>query len=186
METGGSNHSIVAGVDAVADGRQIDGGFFRFVGDSHPAANVDEFDANLQFFPHLDRQIEHHLRRIDEIPRIQLVGREKRVQAEAFRSLGLKFAKTLEDLGARQTVFRLLRLPHDETAFAQLAGIVADRNDLGYSAATVQKLDMADVVKIDGGAERSGLDELVGGRVVRGEHDLLANDARSLRQDQLG
>lgn len=94
--------------------------------------------------------------------------------------------KAREDLGMREAVFRLLRLPHDETAFTQLAGIISDRNDLGYSTALVEKVDVADIIEIDGGAERSRLDKLVSGRVVRGEHDLPADDARSLREDQFG
>ena len=53
----------------------------------------------------------------------------------------------------RETVFRLLRLPHDETAVAELAGIVPDGNDLGDSAALLQKVNMTDVVQIDGGAQ---------------------------------
>lgn len=155
VKAAGSNQPVVAGTDAVADVQKIDGGLFWFVGDPNPAANVDKVDAKVQLFPRLDRQIEHHLRSSDEILRIQLIGRQKRVEPEVFRSLGLKFAKTLKDLGPRKTIFRLFRLPHDETAFTQLAGVITKRNDLGYSAAPVQKVDVADVVEIDGGVKRS-------------------------------
>lgn len=50
----------------------------------------------------------------------------------------------------------------------------------------LQKIDVADVVQVDGGPQLGGQGELLGGGVVGGEHDLISGKAAAVRHHQLG
>ena len=50
----------------------------------------------------------------------------------------------------------------------------------------LQKVDVRDVVQVDGGTQPVGQDELLGGGVVGGEHDLPALEPAAVGHHQLG
>ena len=68
----------------------------------------------------------------------------------------------------------------------QRPGVVAEADQLGQAGVLLEEIDVGDVVQVDDRAEVPGLDELLGGGVVGGEHDLLAGDADPLGEHQLG
>ena len=108
------------------------------------------------------------------------------MQAEALRPPGLELAVPLEELLAREAVLRLLGLADDGVALLERAGVVPAAHQLGNAGGVAQRADVRDVVEVD---DRAGLargDELGRRRVIGREHDVLAADARLLREEDLG
>ena len=177
---------LIGFMDAFADIFQVDRFFLRAVGDADAAAEVDEFEADAQFFLDFHGGVEHQLRRFDEGVGVQLVGDDHAVQAEALDAALLCDAVRFDELVVGQAVFRFLRLADDVVARDEAAGVVAEGEAVGEARAFFEVVDMGDVVQVDYGAEFPRLLEFVGGGVVGSQHDFLAADARHFRQQKLG
>ena len=105
-------------------------------------------------------------------------------------------AIALEKLLARETILRLLRLADDGIAALQRTGIVATAEEarreirrlrpIAVDSDRVKKIfPMSEVVEVDDRAELPCLAEFLRRRVVRGEHDLLADIPDPLGEDEL-
>ncbi len=177
---------LVERFDAAADTLYVDGGFLEAVGDAEAAAEVDEFERDAEAFLDFDGEVEHEFRREEEgfIPK--LAGDDHGVQAEALDALSACDLVGVEDLVMCKAVFRFGRLADDVVAFDERAGIVAEGEAVGEAGMLFEVVDVADVVEIDDGAEFACFLEFLGGRVVRGQHDLLAFDACCIGEEQLG
>ena len=139
---------------------------------------------DVQFFLELNGQFKHQAGREDEGLRAAFVRSDHRVQAEALDALFLCRLVGFEQLVARQAVFRFRRLADDVVALHEVAGVVAEAEAFRQAGMLFEVVEVADVVEVDDGAELDGLLELIGGRVVRGEQDLLALDARRPRKSR--
>ena len=84
-----------------------------------------------------------------------------------------------------KTVFRLLRLADDVVAGYADAGVVTKGKAGGKTGVFFQVVDMGDVVEVDDGAEGVCFLKLVGGRIVRCQHDFFPRDPRHLGEAQL-
>ena len=98
----------------------------------------------------------------------------------------------LGNLGAGHAVLGVAGVVHDLEALPGLsqgehtAGIVAAADGLGHRADGLgQIVHQSQVVQVDDGAQLMGQLEFLGGRVVGGEHDVLAGDAAALGHGQL-
>ena len=93
--------------------------------------------------------------------------------------------------GIEQLLFRhaelcLRRLAEDAVREGELARVEPEAHGPGDLLDRIQEgVDVSDVVQVDGGPQARGVGELLGGGVVRGEHDLLASDAEPLRHLEL-
>ena len=111
---------------------------------------------------------------------------DHRVQAEALDALLLGHLVGLEELVARQAVFRFRRLADDVIALDEVARVVAEADDLRQAGVLLEVVEVADVVEVDDGTELDGFLELVGRRVVGRQQDLRALVARDVREHELG
>ena len=191
--TGGDQDILIGPADPLADDGDVVGGLVGEIGHAHAAGQVDEGDvaAGLVF------QLHGHLEQDGGQGRVILVGQgvggQKGVDAELLCPQLLQAAEGLGHLGPGHAVFglagvvhhlkALLRFPQGEGA----AGIEPAGDALGDIAdGVLQKIDVADVVQVDGGPQLGGQGELLGGGVVGGEHDLISGKAAAVRHHQLG
>ena len=185
-EPGGAHDLIVELFDARADGVVVDAVLLGTVRNAEAAAEVDEFDVDAEFFLQLCRQLEHEARREEECLRTQLGRDHHRVHAEPLHAHLKGTAITLEHLLTREPVLRLDGLADDVVALDEVAGVVAEAEEVRQTGVLRHVVKVTEVVEIDDGTELDRLLELLVRRVVRGEHDLLALDARRRRDDELG
>ena len=185
-EPGGAHDLIVELFDARADGVVVYAVLLGTVRDAEAAAEVDEFDVDAEFFLQLCRQLEHEARREEECLRAQLGRDHHRVHAEPLHSHLKGTAIALEHLLTREPVLRLDGLADDVVALDEVAGVVAEAEEVRQTGVLRHVVKVTEVVEIDDGTELDRLLELLVRRVVRGEHDLLALDARRRRDDELG
>ena len=184
VEPGRHKEPLVFGPDLLGETLEIDRLLFGPVGDPDAAAQVDELQADPEPVFHLHGQLEQHPGRLYEIAALELVGNDKGVQPEAGGPLGARQRVGLEELRARQAVLRIRRIPDDGVPAAQVAGVVAEGEDLRDATVPLDVGDVADVVHVDDRPELAGLDVLLRRRLVGGEHDLLPRDPRPLRHHQ--
>ena len=185
-EAGGNHELIVELVDALADLHEVERLLLGTVGNAEAAAEVHELDVDAEALLELAREREHEFRREEERLRAALVRGDHRVQAEALDALFLRHLVGLEELVAREAVLRLGRLADDVVALHEVAGIVAEAEALRQAGVLLEVVEVADVVEVDDGAELDGFLELIGGRIVRGEQDLLALDTGDVGEHELG
>jgi len=187
-ESGRHERALVGGLDRLADVREVHGGLLGPVRDADAAAEVEKLDAHAHALLHLDREVEKHLRRLDEILGVELVRRHHGVQAEALHALVAQHAVAFEKLLAREAVLGLLGLTDDRVAGLERAGIVAEAHELRQASAECgfEKLDVAEVVEVDQRAHLVRFLKLLCRSVVRGEDDVLAAEAGGLAQAQFG
>ena len=175
----------------------------------YPAADVYELELYPDLLAQLEDEGEQHLRGVYDVVGVELVGGDHSVEAEAPDPRLLHLRVALEELFARHAVLRLLGLPDDGVAALQGTGVVAAaensisqihgsgcggaRTPVRSTRAPVRSshrlqhaLPVRDVVEVDDRAELPRLPELLGGRVVRGEHYRLARVADLLGKHELG
>ena len=96
-------------------------------------------------------------------------------------ALGLERAEGLEELLGGHAVLGVAGVVHDAVGELEQAARIkaaADRFGDGRAANTLKELDVADVVKVDDGAQLVGELKVGSRRVVGREHDVVAGDAQ--------
>ena len=105
----------------------------------------------------------------------------------AGRRQGGQLFDALKDLCADHAVLGVAGVAHDGIAQLELsAGVVAQADGLGNAAVLFQEINVRKVVQVDERAQLAGVDELLGGGGVGGEHDVLPADAQRVAEHQLG
>ena len=107
------------------------------------------------------------------------------MQAEPLHPHFTRTRVGLEELRTCEPVFRLHRLPDDIVALNEVARVVTKAQHFGQPRMLRHVVQMRDVIEVDDGTEFDCLLELIVGRVIRREHNLLARDPRRLRDDEL-
>ena len=102
--------------------------------------------------------------------------------------LGLEHAEGLEELLGGHAIFGVARVVHDAVGeLEQAARIKAAADRLGNGPCdALKELDVADVVKVDDGAQLVGELKVGSWRVVRREHDVVSRDAQRAGNHELG
>ena len=85
----------------------------------------------------------------------------------------LEHSVTVEKLLSREAVFRFLGFANDRVSPAQRARVVAKAHEFGQPRRSLDKWQVADIVNVDESAKLARLLVLFGGRVVRGEDNLV-------------
>ena len=185
-EPGGAHDLIVEPFDARTDGVIVDAVLLGAVRDAEAAAEVDKLNVDAEFFLQLRRQLEHETRREEECLRAQLGRDHHRVHAEPLHA-HLKGAPiALEHLLTREPVFCLDGLSDNIVALDEVAGVVAEAEEVRQAGVLRHVVKVTEVIEVDDGTELDRLLELLIRRIVRGEHDLLALDARCGRDNEFG
>ena len=187
VEARGHEDLLVLRAHAAADGQDVRGLLLRAVGDAHAAGQVHKRDLHAQLPVQVRRQLEQLRGKARVVGVVRRVGGEERVQAEALCAVGAQDLHPFEDLRPGHTVLGVAGVAHDRVAQAELAaGVVAQADRLGDAAVVLQEVDVGKVVQVDERAQAAGVRELLGRRVVGGEHDVLAHDPEPLAEHELG
>ena len=110
------------------------------------------------------------------------------VDAKVLGALGFEYAEGLEELLGGHAVFGVAGVIHDAVGeLEQSARIKAATDRLGDgSRNALKELDVADVVKVDDGAQFVGELKVRCRRVVGREHDVVSRDAQRAGDHELG
>ncbi len=177
---------------AFADDGNVVFRFFRPVRNAHAAGEIDIGDMAAGLLLQLHRELEEDARQRGIVGIGERVGRQKCVDAELLRTLGLEHAERLGDLRARHTILGVTGVIHDLKALARLAEreraarIEAAADPLRDIAdGLLQKIHVRNVVQIDGRTELCRQTVVLGRRLIGREHDVLAGAADALGHHQL-
>ena len=116
------------------------------------------------------------------------VASKECVDAKVLGALGLEHAERLEELLGGHAVLGVAGVIHDAVGELEQAARIkaaADRFGNGPRNA-LKELDVADVVKVDDGAQLVGELKVGSRRVVGREHDVVAGDAQRAGDHELG
>ena len=116
------------------------------------------------------------------------VAGKEGMDAKILGALGLEHAESLIELLGGHTVLGVARVVHDAVGeLEQAARIKAAAYRLGDGARdALKELDMADVVKVDDGAQFICKGKIRRRRVVGREHDVVAGDTQRAGNHELG
>ena len=116
------------------------------------------------------------------------VAGKEGMDAKILGALGLEHAEGLEELLGGHTIFGVAGVVHDAVGeLEQAAWIKAAADRLGDGARdALKELDMADVVKVDDGAQFICKGKIRRRRVVGREHDVVAGDTQRAGNHELG
>ena len=189
---GGDQDLLIGLPDALADEGDVVGGLVGEVGHADAAGQVDEGDVAAGLFLQFHRHLEQNGGQGGIVVVGHGVGGQEGMDAELLGAQLLQALEGLGHLGTGHAVLGVAGVVHDLEALIALAqgedaaGIVAAGDPLGDIAQGVlQKVDVGDVIQIDGGAQLGGQGELLGGGVVGGEHDVAALEAAAVGHHQL-
>ena len=188
----GHQDLLVSLAHALADDGDIVGGLLGTVGHAHAAGEVDEGDVAAGLRLQIGGQLEQDAGQGGIVVVGQGVGGQEGVDAELLGAHLLQAGEGLSDLLPGHAVLGVAGVVHHLEALLALAqlehtaGIEAAGDLLGNVADGVfQKVHVADVVQVDGGAQLGGQDEFLGGGVVGGEHDLSPLETTPVGHHQL-
>lgn len=110
------------------------------------------------------------------------------MDAKVLGALGLEHAEGLKELLGGHAVLGVAGVIHDAVGeLEQAARIKAAADCLGDGPRdTLKELDMADVIKVDDGAQLVGELKVGRRRVVRREHDVVSRNAQRPGDHELG
>ena len=188
----GDQHLLIGAPHPLADDGDVVGGLLRAVGDAHAAGQVDEGDVSSRLILQVHRQLEQNLGQGGVVVVGQGVGGQEGVDAELLGPHLLQALERLGDLLPGHAVLGLAGVVHHLEALLALpqlegaAGVEAAGDLLGdVPDGVLQKVDVGDVVQVDGGPQLGGQSELLRRGVVGGEHDLPALEAAAVGHHQL-
>ena len=190
---GGDQDLLKGPAHPLADDGDVVGGLLGAVGHPHAAGQVDEGDVDAGLLLQLHGQFEQDGGQSGVVVVGQGVGGQEGVDAELLRPQLLQAAEGVGHLGPGQAVLGVPGVVHHLEALFALpqgegaAGIVPAGDFFGnITDGFLQKVNVGDVVQIDGGPQLGGQGELLRRGVVGGEHNLIAGEAAALGHHQLG
>ena len=174
-------------VNALADCHDVVRLLPRLVGDAYAARQVDERDMHAGLLLNLNGQLEQDAGERRIILVCDRVGREERMNAEVLYTLLLHVLERLDELLAGHAVLGLLRGVHDLVFENEVAARIETAGHgflpLAYLVVVVE---VGDVIKVYDGVEVACELEILVGRHVRGEHDVVTGDAAGAAELKLG
>lgn len=118
-------------LDSSGIGIDIDILLIRMVGDSESPAEIDEFKLDPGLFPNEEGELEEHLRGIEVLLHIPLVGDDHRVEPESPDSFRLEDPVHLQDLLGTGSEFREFRLSDSRIGVLALSRIIPAAYQVG-------------------------------------------------------
>ena len=185
----GRNQDLVVGrVHPLADGVNVVGLLLGQVGDADAAGQIDEGDMCAGLALQAHGKPKEDARELGVVVVGDGVAGKECVDAKVFGALGLECAEGLEELLCGHAVFGVAGVIHDAVGeLKQAARIKAAADRLGDGPRNALKeLDVADVVKVDDGAQLLGELKVGSWRVVGREHDVVPRDAQRAGNHELG
>ena len=186
--TGGNQDLVVGRVHPLADGVNVVGLLLGQVGDADTAGQIDEGDACTGLALQAHGKLKEDARELGVVVVGDGVAGKECVDAKVLGALGLEHAERLEELLGGHAVFGVAGVIHDAVGeLEQAARIKAAADRLGDGACdALKELDVADVVKVDDGAQFVGELKVRCRCVVGREHDVVSRDAQRAGDHELG
>ena len=178
--TGGNQDLVVGRVHPLADGVNVVGLLLGQIGDADAAGQIDEGDMCAGLALQAHGKLKEDARELGVVVVGDGVAGKECVDAKVFGALGLEHAERLEELLGGHAVLGVAGVIHDAVGeLEQAARIKAAADRLGDGPRNALKeLDVADVVKVDDGAQFVGELKVRCRRVVGREHDVVSRDAQ--------
>ena len=188
VHAGGNQDLVVCRVYSLADGANVVGLLLGQVGDADAAGQIDEGDVCAGLALQAYGKLKEDARELGVVVVGDSVAGKECVDAKVLGTLGLEYAEGLEELLGGHAIFGVARVVHDAVGeLEQAAWIKAAADRLGDgSRNTLKELDVADVVKVDDGAQLVGELKVGRRRVVGREHDVMPGDAQRAGDHELG
>ena len=188
VHAGGNQDLVVCRVYSLADGANVVGLLLGQVGDADAAGQIDEGDVCAGLALQAYGKLKEDARELGVVVVGDGVAGKECVDAKVLGTLGLEHAEGLEELLGGHAIFGVARVVHDAVGeLEQAARIKAATDCLGDGPRdTLKELDMADVVKVDDGAQLVGELKVRRRRVVGREHDVMPRDAQRAGDHELG
>ena len=185
---GGDQNLVVGCVYALADGVDVVSLLLGQVGDTHTAGQIDKGDMCAGLALQTHGKLKEDARELGVVVVGDGVAGKECVDAKVLGALGFEYAEGLEELLGGHAVFGVAGVIHDAVGeLEQAARIKAATDLLGDGPRNALKeLDVADVVKVDDGAQLVGKLKVCRRRVVGREHDVMAGDAQRAGDHELG
>ena len=158
------------------------------IGDTDAAGQIDEGDMCAGLALQAHGKLKEDARELGVVVVGDGVAGKECVDAKVFGALGLEHAEGLEELLGGHAVFGVAGVIHDAVGeLEQAARIKAAADRLGDGACNALKeLNVADVIKVDDGAQLVGELKVRCRRVVGREHDVVSRDAQRAGDHELG
>ena len=189
---GGDQNVLIGPPHPLADDRDVVGGLLRPVGHPHAPGQVDKGDVGSCLLLQLHGGAEEDGGQGRVVVVGQGIGGQECVDAELLRPQLTQTAESLGHLGPGQAVLGVARVVHHLKALLALpqsksAPRVETAGNLfgDVSDGLLQKVNVSDVVQIDGGPQLVRQDELLCRGVVGGEHDLVPPEPAAVGHHQL-
>ena len=185
---GGNQDLVVGRVYALADGVDVVSLLLGQVGDTHTAGQIDKGDMCARFTLQAHGKFKEDACELGIVVVSDGITGKEGMDAKILGTLGLEHAEGLEELLGGHAVFGVAGVIHDAIGeLEQAARIKAAANRLGDGPRNALKeLDMADVVKVDDGAQFIRKGKVRRRRVVGREHDVVPRDAQRAGDHELG
>ena len=185
----GRNQDLVVGrVHPLADGVDVVGLLLGQVGDADAAGQVDEGDMCAGLALQAHGKFKEDACELGIVVVSDGVTGKEGMDAKILGALGLEHAEGLKELLGGHAVLGVAGVIHDAVGeLEQAAWIKAAADRFGDGPRnTLKELDVADVVKVDDGAQLVGELKVGSRRVVGREHDVVAGDAQRAGDHELG
>ena len=185
---GGDQNLVVGCVYAFADGVDVVSLLLGQVGDTHTAGQIDKGDMCARFALQAHGKFKEDACELGIVVVSDGVTGKECVDAKILGALGLEHAESLEELFGGHAVLGVARVVHDAIGeLEQATRIKATADRLGDGPRNALKeLNVADVIKVDDGAQFICKGKVRRRRVVGREHDVVAGDTQRAGDHELG
>ena len=185
---GGNQDLVVGRVHALADGVDVVRLLLGQVGDTHAAGQVNEGDMCARLALQAHGKLKEDARELGVVIVGDGVAGKEGMDAKMLGALGLEYVEGFEELLGGHAVLGIAWIVHNAVGkLEQAARVKTAAHRLGDGARdALVKLDVADVVEVDDGAQLVGELKVCRRRVVGREHDVVAGDAQRAGDHELG
>ena len=182
----GDERLLIRAAHALADGRDVGRRLAGPVGDAHAARQIHKRHVRARLIAQAHGRLKQQPRQRGVVRARQRVGRQQRVQPEVLRAQRHQLAIGLRELRIGHAILGVLRRVHDRIARHKRPARIVPAADARRDARHIpQERHMRHVVQVDRRALLHRAPVVRRRRHVRGEEDLLAPQARRLREHQL-
>ena len=175
---GGDQNLVVCRVHSLADGVNVVSLLLGQIGDADAAGQIDKGDMCAGLALQAHGKLKKDACELGVVVVSDGVTGKEGMDAKILGALGLEHAKSLKELLGGHAVFGVAGVVHNAVGELEQAARVktaADRLGDG-SRNALKEIDMADVVKVDDGAQLICKGKIRCRRVVGREHDVVAGD----------
>ena len=185
---GGNQDLVVGRVYTLADGVDVIGLLLGQVGDTHTAGQIDKGDMCTGLALQAHGKFKEDSRELGVVIVGDGVAGKEGMDAKVLGALGLEHAEGIKELLGGHAVLGIARVVHNAVGkLEQAARVKTAAHRLGDgSRDALVKLNVADIVEVDDGAQLVGKLKVCRRRVVGREHDVMAGDAQRAGDHELG